>query len=123
MNVNFSSLEETEENLRSLELVETRSYFIVWNIQHPTPVFIVDLPGCSDRIEVEYSNQLVRAYLNPPESTIVHVVRGDIDPDTDPGAKYLTPFLNIPNKMLMVLTHTDLWLGDHDKIQLKVCKK
>ena len=52
MNVNFSSLEETEENLRSLELVETRSYFIVWNIQHPTPVFIVDLPGCSDRIEV-----------------------------------------------------------------------
>ena len=59
----------------------------------------------------------MRAYLNPPESTIVHVVRGDIDPDTDPGAKYLTPFLNIPNKMLTVLTHTDLWLADHDKIQ------
>jgi len=77
-------------------------------------MIITDLPGCvDDKTKEQYFIELKNNHLSKPETVIVHVTRGDVDPAGDISAKYL---FDIKNKVIHVLTHTDIWETHHEKI-------
>jgi predicted GTPase len=93
----------------------TIDFKIKCEINHPMNICIVDLPGCvskTDDLTKERYNKLRKEYLMKPETIILHVVNGTIDPDTDVSTPYLN---NINNKIIKVLTNTDLWAIDISK--------
>ncbi|AYV76542.1 MAG: dynamin family GTPase [Terrestrivirus sp.] len=82
---------------------------------------IVDLPGCQTEGTDEYFNAVKKYYLLNPQTVIIHVARGDSDPDTDISTKYL---YGVKNKIITVLTNTDHWKHDEKSNYLEhFCKK
>lgn len=93
----------------------TIDFKIKCEVNHPLNICIVDLPGCiskTDNICEERYNKLKKEYLMKPETIILHVVNGTIDPETDVSTPYL---VDIQNKIIKVLTNTDFWLNDISK--------
>jgi hypothetical protein len=89
------------------------NYKIVREVKDINQCFIVnDLPGCTKDND-GCNNQIKEKYLDKPETIIIHIVRGDMDPSNDISAKYL---IGIKNRIIRVLTHTDMWVHDRTKI-------
>ena len=79
-------------------------------------VIIIDLPGFNALPEnKKYFEALANYYLNKPNTKIVNVMRGDIDPSNDLSMLYV-PQTN--NDIITVLTHTDIWSSDVGKFKI-----
>ena len=116
----FDTLEKAEifinDKTRAKENTDIQFYNkIIYKINCTWNIIIVDLPGCvhGETIYDEYFNHLKQEYLMKPETIILHVVSGVQDPETDISMNYL----QTNNKIIKVLTHTDLWQHDKPKIE------
>lgn len=109
-NHEFQSLVEAENYVTNGDELKYDS--IVVEAKHERPFIIVDLPGCIDSNN-DYFMWLKENYLNRPETTIIHITRGDVDIRTDVSSKYLS---GLSNRTISVLTHTDVWLSLPQKI-------
>lgn len=81
-------------------------------------LIVIDLPGCV-RDNPEYFSKLKNTYLKKTGNIIIYVARGDIDPSSDMSLDYLK---DVTNDKICVLTHTDFWKFDSEKIYLEKYK-
>ena len=116
----FESLSDAEEYIEKELSKESPDSIcdnakIILETKHIININIVDLPGVTNNktfANEKFFETHKKEYLMKPETIILHVVNGTIDPKSDISAHYLE---DVNSEMIKVLTHTDLWKVDHTR--------
>jgi len=78
-----------------------------------TALNFIDLPGYnSDPTLSSYYDDFSKHYFESPNTTIIHVMKGDTDPAIDMAINHIK---NTKNDVITVLTHIDVWKYDKKK--------
>jgi hypothetical protein len=64
---------------------------------------VIDMVGCTVELS-EYNNELAQKYFNKPNTTILHLLRADVDSAVDNSFQYLK---NVNAKIIKVFTFVD----------------
>lgn len=76
---------------------------IIMETCYESNMVITDVPGCTIQLD-DYNLYTANHYFDRPNTTILHIIRADIDPATEIASKYL---YNFNKQIITVLTHTD----------------
>ena len=119
-NKNFDSIVDAEKFIIENILESNRTSLfmgrIIQEIYNPdVSMTVIDLPGIkSNDQDSAYFQQVKVCYLDKAETTILNVMRGDSDPETDLSIKYIK---DTTNDVITILTHTDIWKHDNTKFE------
>lgn len=108
----FNTFAEAQQCIDNNSNGQLLPVFIIYQKPSKESFIITDLPGFHTNYDRTYFDYLKHKYLDNKSSIVLHVTRGDSDPLSDISREILQ---NIPNKVIPVLTNTDIWLQDKDK--------
>jgi predicted GTPase len=108
----FSTFEEAQQCIDENSQGQLLPVFIIYQKPSTETFIITDLPGFHINYDRTYFDYLKHKYLDNKSSIVLHVTRGDSDPLSDISREILQ---NIPNKVIPVLTNSDIWIQDEDK--------
>lgn len=98
----FNNIVEAQDHVKQ-KYNSVMDCIIVMEINGSESMTIIDIPGCARNLH-EYNKAVANYYFNKPNTIVFHIIRADIDPDTEMAFGHLG---NIKGTIVKVLTHLD----------------